>query len=468
MGGPLQAATMGESSPSRGDTASAAHDAPEAPLPPGPDGLPLLGNTLSIAGNTFGFYEELAEYGDVVTYTVAGKRFVTLLHPDLVERALLSDFESFRKWSGQEFGVDLAPDGLLFADGEQWRRQRVAIQGAFTLDRIETYTDAMVEYAGRTVDSWDDGGTVAVDRAFSRLTLRILARSLFDLDIGDEEGVVTRTADVLNERADARNLQVFLPQWVPTPLNRRFDRAITDMESLVADLIDERRADPGEYDDLLSLLLTVEDDEGRPLSRAELVDNMVTFLFAGHDTTSLALTYTFLLLSTHPEVREELDREHETVLGGDPPGIDDLDELTYTERVIKESLRRYPPAYVLFRQAAADLEVGGYRIPEGTVVTLPQFRLHADPRYWDDPDEFRPERWTDEMEAALPDYAYFPFGGGPRGCIGMRFAMTELLHLVPTIAQRVDFDLLSDPEPERQASVTLRPAEPVEMRVRKR
>ena len=466
MGAPLQAATMGE--PSSAEAPAGSGREAEAPLPPGPDGLPLLGNTLSIAGNTFGFYDELAGYGDVVTYTVAGRRFVTLLHPDHVERALLSDFESFRKWSGQEFGVELAPDGLLFSEGEQWRRQRTSIQGAFTLERIESYTDAMVEYAGRTVDSWGEGETIAVDRAFSRLTLRILARSLFDLDIGDDEGVVTRTADVLNERADARNLQVFLPQWVPTPLNRRFDRAIADMEALVADLIDERRADPGEYDDLLSLLLTVEDDEGRQLSHEELVDNMVTFLFAGHDTTSLALTYTFLLLSTHPEAREELDREHEAVLGGDPPEIDDLADLPYTEKVIEESLRLYPPAYVLFRQAEADLQVGGYRIPEGTKVTLPQFRLHVDPRFWDEPEAFRPERWTDEMEADLPDYAYFPFGGGPRHCIGMRFAMTELKHLVPTIAQRVDFDLLSDPEPERQASVTLRPAEPVEMRVRKR
>jgi len=457
---------MAETSPSEGR--SEPENVTDAPLPPGPDGLPLLGNTLSIAGNTFGFYDELAEYGDVVTYTVAGQRFVTLLHPDHVERALLHDFETFRKWSGEEFGIDLAPDGLLFAEGEQWRRQRTSIQGAFTLDRIESYTDAMVEYAGRTVDGWDDGETVAVDRAFSRLTLRILARSLFDLDIGDDEGVVTRTADVLNERADARNLQVFLPQWVPTPLNRRFERAMADMEVLVADLIEERRADPDEYDDLLSLLLRVEDDDGRRLSHEELVDNVVTFLFAGHDTTSLALTYTFLLLSTHPEARERLDREHDAVLGGSPPELDDLDDLAYTECVVKESLRLYPPAYVLFRQAAADVEVGGYRIPEGTIVTLPQFRLHVDARFWDAPDEFRPERWTDEMEAELPDYAYFPFGGGPRHCIGMRFAMTELKHLVPTIAQRVDFDLLSDPEPERQASVTLRPADPVEMRVRKR
>ena len=457
---------MGETSSSEEGTQSA--DGSEAPLPPGPDGLPLLGNTLSVAGDTFGFYDELATYGDVVTYSVAGQRFVTLLHPDHVERVLLHDVDRFRKWSGQEFGVELAPDGLLFAEGEQWRRQRTSIQGAFTLDRIDSYAGAMVEYAEQAVAGWAEGETVAVDRAFSRLTLRILAQSLFDIDIGDDEGVVTRAADALNERADTRNLQVFLPQWLPTPLNRRFDRATRDIEALVSELIEERRAVPGEYDDLLSLLLTVEDDTGRRLDQDELIDNMVTFLFAGHDTTSLALTYTFLLLSTHPEVRAKLDREHAEVLGGESPTRADLDDLVYTERVIEESLRCYPPAYVLFREATEDVEVGGFRIPEGSKVTLPQFRLHADPRFWDDPDAFRPERWTDEMEADLPDYAYFPFGGGPRHCIGMRFAMTELKHLVPTIAQRVDFELLSDPDPDLSASVTLRPAEPVEMRVRKR
>lgn len=437
----------------------------DGPLPPGPDGLPLIGNTLSIAGDTFGFYDELANHGDVVRYSVAGQRFVTLLHPEHVERVLLHEPETFRKWSGQEFGVELAPDGLLFAEGEQWRRQRTSIQGAFTLDRIDTYTDAMVEYAEQTTAGWEDGETVAVDQEFSRLTLRILAQSLFDLDIGDDEGVVTRAADALNERADSRNLQVFLPQWLPTPLNRRFDRATRDIETLVSELIAERLEAPGEYDDLLSLLLSVEDDEGRKLAEEELIDNMVTFLFAGHDTTSLSLTYTFLLLATHPDVQAKLDREHEEVLGGEPPELSDLDRLTYTEQVIKESLRLYPPAYVLFRQTAEDVEIGGYRIPEGTKITLPQFRLHADPRFWDSPEAFRPERWIDGMEESLPDYAYFPFGGGPRHCIGMRFAMTELKHLVPTIAQRVAFDLTSDPEPELQASITLRPAEPIEMRV---
>ncbi len=438
----------------------------EPPLPPGPDGLPLLGNTLSITRDTFGFYDELAEHGDVVRYHVAGQRFVTLLHPDHVERVLLGEPERFDKWSAQEFGVELAPDGLLFAEGEQWRRQRTSMQDAFTRERIESYTDAMVTYAEQTARGWAAGETVEVDRAFSRLTLRILAQSLFDLDIGDDEGVVTRAADALNERADTRNIQAFLPQWVPTPLNRRFDRAMTDIESLVRDLIAERRVDPGEYDDLLAVLLEAEDETGRRLDEPELVDNMVTFLFAGHDTTSLALTYTFLLLSTHPEERERLDDEHERVLNGDPPSLADLGELDYTEAVVKEALRLYPPAYVLFRESAADVEIGGYQIPAGTKITLPQFRLHTDPRFWDDPEAFRPERWLEDGNR--PDYAYFPFGGGPRHCIGMRFAMMELKHIVPMIAQRVAFDLQSDPDPALAAGVTLRPRNPIEMRVRHR
>jgi cytochrome P450 len=440
----------------------------EAPLPPGPDGLPLVGNTLPFLRDPFAFFDRLAPHGDVVSYRIAGQRFVTLLHPDHVERVLLSQPDAFAKWTGQEFGVEFAPEGVLLTEGSQWRRQRTAIQGAFTLERIESYTDEMVEYAGRTVASWDDGETVELDREFSRLALRILARSLFDLDVGQDEGVVRRAADALNERADSRSFQAFFPQWVPTPLNRRFDRAMSEFETLVDGLIDEREGRAAEYDDLLALLLSADVDGERAMSVEEVRDNMITFLFAGHDTTSLALTYTFLLLSTHPRKRAKLDDEHESVLGGDPPSMADLDELVYTEKVIRESLRLYPPAYILFREAAEDVEIGGYRVPEGTKITLPQFRLHTDPRFWDDPDAFEPERWSDRGEADVPDYAYFPFGGGPRHCIGMRFAMMELKHVLPTVAQRVEFDLLSDPDPATSPTVTLRPAEPVEARVRRR
>ena len=440
----------------------------EATTPPGPDGLPLLGNTLSVVRDPFGFYDRLATFGDVVEYEVAGHRFVALLHPDHVERVLIDDHDSFRRWSAREFGVAFAPEGLLFADGEQWRRQRTAVQGAFTMDRIESYTDAMVRYADQAVERWDDGETVAVDRAFSRLTLRILARSLLDVDVDEGEAVVARAADVLNERADTSSLQSYAPQWVPTPLNRRFDRAMEDLEALVSDLVAERLEGSEDHDDLLALLLEARDDDGRPLSEAEVLDNVVTFLFAGHDTTALALTYTFLLLATHPEERAALDAEVASVLGGDPPTVTDLPALTYTEQVVREALRLYPPAYILFREATEDVEIGGYRVPAGTKVTLPQFRLHTDPRFWEEPEAFRPARWTDERAADRPDYAYFPFGGGPRHCVGMRFAMTELKLLVPTVARRVSFDLQSDPDPDLAASVTLRPADPVEMRVSER
>ncbi|MFC6730802.1 cytochrome P450, partial [Natronoarchaeum mannanilyticum] len=272
----------------------------------------------------------------------------------------------------------------------------------------------------------------------------------------------------LDERADSRSPGAFLPDWVPTPANRRYRRSMEQFRETVDGLIERRRRAPGEYDDLLAILLDAEDESGRTMSDEEVRDQMITFLFAGHETTSLALTYAFLLLAQHDQVREKLDAEHERVLGGAAPTLADLDDLEYTETVIDEAMRLYPPAYVMFREALEDVEIGGYRVPEGTVVTLPQFRLHVDERFYDDPERFRPERWTDEFEEQLPEYAYFPFGGGPRHCIGMRFAMLELKTVLPTIAQRVDFELLSDPDPDLGAGITLQPDEDVRMRVSKR
>ena len=195
---------------------------------------------------------------------------------------------------------------------------------------------------------------------------------------------------------------------------------------------------------------------------------MATFLFAGHETTSLALTYVFLELAKDDAVRERLDAEHEAVLSGRPPGPGDVADLEYTGRVVDEALRLYPPAFIVFREAREDVAVGGYRVPEGTKVSLPQFFVHTDARWYDDPFAFRPERWADGLRDRIPDYAYFPFGGGPRHCIGMRFATMELKTVIPTVARRVDLELRSDPDPEFTWGTTLRPAEDVRVRVRKR
>jgi cytochrome P450 len=434
--------------------------------PPGPSGWPLLGNTLQLVRDPFAFYETLDSYGDVVSYRVAGQQFCTVLHPDYVETVLF-DPETFGKWGFEEFGSDFAPEGVLLTEGEQWRKQRTILQDAFTLDRIETYARTMSDYAAEMVDDWDDGQEVALNREFSKLTLRILAHSLFDLDLRERGDLVTEFAETLNDRADVGNVSAFVPDWVPLPSNRRYRRVRAEFRSFVDDLMDERRGRTDEYDDLLSILLGAQAEEGS-LTDDEVRDQMVTFLFAGHETTSLALTYAFLALSTHDDARDKLDAEHAEVLGGSSPTVADVPALDYTGQVIDETLRLYPPAYIMFREAREDTALGGYRIPEDTKLTVPQFRLHTDERFYDDPDRFHPERWDGDLEAELPDYAYFPFGGGPRHCIGMRFAMMELRTVIPTVAQSVRFDLQSDPDPDFRAGATLQPAADVVARVHKR
>lgn len=436
-----------------------------AKTPPGPDGLPVIGSALALTRDPRAFYDEMSTYGDVVSYRLPRMDFCTVLHPDLIEQVLMVDYERYSKWGLEDFGGEFAPEGVLMTDGAQWRRQRTAIQNAFTVERVRSYGDTMAQCAAEMADSWADGEEIALNRAFSRLTLDVLTRSLFDLELSEESGVVTEFAETLNDRGSIDGLSTFLPMWIPTPENRRYKRVLSEFRSFIDRLIDERRGQAEEYNDLLSLLLTAEDDEGNQMSETEIRDQMVTFLFAGHETTSLALTYTFLELTKNEQVRERLHAEFDTVLGDEIPGLQALGNLSYTERVIRESLRLYPPAFIMFRKTAEDVELGGYRIPEGTRVTLPQFHVHTDERWYDAPEMFDPDRWTDEFEESLPDYAYFPFGGGPRHCIGMRFAMLELKTILPTIAQRVEFELLSDPDPELDMATTLRPAEDIRMRV---
>ncbi|SEO70192.1 Cytochrome P450 [Halogranum amylolyticum] len=438
-------------------------------LPPGPDGVPLVGNTVEFVRDVFGFYDTLAEYGDVVSYRVGGHDFVTLLHPDQIEQVLVDDADSYEKGDIlRQSGVDFLEHGVLLTEGEEWRRQRTAMQPTFYRERVETYGETMAAYAAATVDSWDDGQVVDLTDEFSALALSILATTLFGVDIRGDESAIRDAAHAVQERSDAGSIQSFLPEWLPTPRNRRFRRATDEFDRVVRDLIAERRRATEASDDLLSLLLDVTYEDGTAMDERTVRDQLMTFLFAGHETTSLALSYAVFALARHPEVAARLRAEIDDVVGDGRPTAADVRRLDDTERVLKETLRLYPPAYVLFRQPTRDVVLGGYRVPEGTQLTLPSFRLHADPRWYDDPESFRPERWTDEMEAELPDYAYFPFGGGPRHCIGMRFAILELHLVLATLVQSCEFDLVSDPDLEFTAAATLQPKEALRVRVRKR
>jgi cytochrome P450 len=437
---------------------------------PGPDGYPVVGSFLQFRRDPFAFYDALREYGGVVGYRMFGYDMCSVLDPDAVEDVLLHEAEAFEKPDMLSESLDgYMSEGVLLTEGEQWRAQRELLQPMFYRERVETYGDLMAGYAADAAVDWAANDEIDVQSAASDLTLRILARTLFDIDLSERAGVVREFADAIREIGRAGSLETQLPDWVPLPSRRRHRRAFERFDDALDEIIEERRAtlssadtaeNSGDPDDLLSLLLAAEYPDGSTPSDTELRDQLMTFLFAGHDTTSLALTWAFVLLNRRPETYERLQTEVDGVLADGQASVSDLADLQYTDWVAKEVLRLRPPAGALFRDTVEDVELGGYRVPEGTMVVLPQFAVQTDPRFFDDPDTFRPERWADGLEDEIPDYAYFPFGGGPRHCIGMRFAAMELRLALATIAANVDIDIQT-PDVDPDLGTPFEPAEDV-------
>ena len=434
-------------------------------VPPGPAGLPFVGSTIAVGRDGVGFSDSIASHGDLVSYGAFGEDFVAVFDPEAVEAVLVSHNDAFEKGDFEmAFGDLIAPDGLAFAEGERWRRQRTALQSAFTPERIESYADEMVASTAGMADDWADGEVVELGDAFAALTLRILTRALFDIDFDAERGAVVREATrAIGTMMDRFGLLSFLPDWVPTRTERRYERAMADLDDLVDALIAERKgvarsATPDasgdepraadDRDDLLSLLVAAANADETGMDPEAVRDQLVTFLFAGHETTSTALTYACWLLAGHPDARDRLDAELDAVLGDRDPSFADVASLDYTEQVVREALRLYPPVYSLYRQPREAIVLDGYRIPADATLQLATYNVQRDDRWWDAPDAFRPERWEGEVqrgdESDRPEYAYFPFGGGPRHCIGMRFAMTELKLVLATLARRIRFERITE------------------------
>jgi cytochrome P450 len=343
----------------------------------------------------------------------------------------------------------------------------------FGLSRIQAHTETMVEHTKRMIEDWEDGAVIDIDEEFEHLSLAILSDSLFDIDIDTQGEVMLRLRDVLDnlEVGGASTVTAMIPAWVPTPANRRWKRTLNDFDDMAKEMIEDHRNNPDSYDDLLSHMLQAEKEDGYSMSNQELRDQLKEFFVAGYDTTATTLKFTTHLFSVHSSVRQKLETELARILGGDPPTLDDLDELVYTEKVIRESLRRYPPGPAMFRQASEDTQIGGHHIPENTRVTLPQFMIQNDERFFDNPEAYQPERWSDDMDLDAPEYAYFPFGGGPRHCIGMRFGMLELTYIVSLIAQKFRFEPIYGNELDTDLQLLLgvfQPAQPIRMRVHKR
>lgn len=438
---------------------------------PGPDGDPVIGNTRSFADDPLRFVTEVArEYGPVARYDVGTEELVQVEDPDAIAHVLVQNNQAYEK--GERFQASLRPtlgSGLLTSEGEFWREQHHTMQPAFHPDMLEGYADVMADYTERMLESWTDGEVRNVHEDMMQLTVEIAAKALFDVDIREEEGAVADALEAVMDYSSSRmRSPVEIPRWLPTPGNRRFEEAQETLDDVVDSIIAEHRSSetPRAGDDVLSLLLNATDHTDAPLTDEQIRDEVVTVLLAGHETTALALTYTLHALGRYDDARASLQSEVDAVLGGRTPGYDDLDALDDTERTVKEGMRLYPPVWQVVREATERDVVGGYEIAPGTTVAMHQWIVHRDPQWYDDPTAFDPDRWTSAFEKELPPFAYFPFGGGPRRCIGDRFAMQEARLALATIVR--DWELEPVEALSFAPSITLRPDGDVEMQVVRR
>jgi cytochrome P450 len=432
--------------------------------PPGPKGHPLGGNVREYARDPLGFLSRcVREYGDVVELRFMGQPIYLLADPGLIEYVLVENNRNFTKTRILKRNRRLLGEGLLTSEGEFWRRQRRLAQPAFHRKRVAAYGEVMAAFAERSLGAWRDGQTIDVHEEMMHLTLEIVAKCLFDADVGARTTDVGKAMKVALEDFSSQRRLLRIPKGIPTPHNIRFEMAARRLDGVAGAIIENRRKSEEDRGDLLSMLMLAEDDSGERMTDKQLRDEVMTLFLAGHETTANALSWTFWLLSLNPEVEHELAEELARVLGGRPPTTSDLPALPYVECVLKESMRLYPPAWVVGREAIAECEVGGYRMAAGTTALMSQWIVHRDHRYHEDPERFDPDRWTAQYEKALPRFAYFPFGGGPRQCIGASFAMTEACLILAAVAKRFKMELAPGQRVEPYASITLRPEKGIRM-----
>jgi cytochrome P450 len=441
-------------------------------LPPGPNGKFLTGNIGELRQDTLALFTRCArEYGDVASIRIGLTRVFMVSHPRLIEEVLINNAKNFTKHFGIRMLRPTLGNGLLTSEGEFWLRQRRLIQPSFSRERILTYAPAMVEFADRLGNTWRDGETRDVHADMTRLTLEIIARTMFGADVSDQAVAVGEAVAALAAALVRRFQSVLrLPAVFPTPGNLRRRRFSRRIDAILYDIIRKRRASKQPGDDLLGILIRVCDqDDGGSMTDQQLRDEAITLFLAGHDTTALTLTWGLYLLARHPEVARVLEQELDEVLGGRAPTAADLPRLRYTDMVIREVMRLYPSAYVVGREAISPCELGGYRVPAGGTLLMSQWAVHRDPRWYAEPGRFLPARWADGLERRLPKCAYFPFGGGPRVCIGNHFAQMEAVLVLASLARcwRVTVPAGEAPvAPKPQ--ITLRPASPVRLTLDRR
>ncbi|MGH8530497.1 MAG: cytochrome P450 [Nevskiales bacterium] len=438
---------------------SAAMSAP----PPSPPGHWLFGHLLSFRKDVLGNLARWSTLGPVVQLRLLNKPAYLINEPALIEYPLVSNHRNYIK--NQFFWRHVKPlvgNGLLTSEGDFWRRQRRLSAPAFHAPRIAEYGQVMVDYTLREMQRWRPDETRDLHRDMMALTSKIVAKTLFDDDhVEGDLGEVGAAMDTMVEEIAQRLVLPFkLPDWLP--MQRRYFAAIASLHTVVERFIADHRAAPQPKNTLLGMLMAARDEDGAAMSDRQLRDESITLFLAGHETTAITLSWTLWLLSQHPEVEAQLADELRS-LHGQPPQVGDLPRLRYTDWVVKESMRLYPPAYLIGREAVNADSIGGHAIPAGAVIYLSAWALHRNPLHFPEPLRFSPERWGNDLEKRLPRFAYMPFGGGPRTCIGDRFAVMEAVLILAALIQRYHFSYAAEKAPTPYPSITLRPMQGVPM-----
>ena len=434
--------------------AQAANYAP----PTGPSGVLGVRNLLRFVRGQLPWLRSVVDqHGDLVQPKMLGTWWFIVSHPDDIERMLVKDARIMKRDAGVEIVRRVLGHGLLTSEGDLWKRQRKLMSQAFAPKRITDYATAMVRVADIALRRWRDGAEANLHQEMSRLTMEVVADVLFGASMGTTDvEAVGGAMEIANEFfSGSPEAMLKIPKWVPTPRNVRMNRAVATLDRVVYDIIAHRRTGESR-NDLLGTLLAARDDDGAGMSDGQLRDEVMTLFLAGHETTSLALAHALYLLSLNPAVEQRLHGEISAVLGGRLPTADDARALPFTDWVLKETMRLYPPAWATGRETTEPYELRGHAIPVGSQLMCSQWIVHRDARWYPDPERFDPERWSPERAKSIPRYAYFPFGGGPRVCIGNHFAMMEATLLLALIVQRFRVELLPGERLELAPAVTLR------------
>jgi len=433
-----------------------------------PRARPFVGHFPEYGKDPLGFVLNAAKVGGVVPIRMGPVAAVVVTDPEAIEQVLVTNNKDFRKSLATRRVNVVTGTGILVSDGDMWRQHRRAVQPAFHSERIRAWADTMVGESSATVDTWRDGQTLDIHKEMYELTLRIVVKTLLASDIErDEVETVGRSLAEGTQFFDSRfnGLSFFIPDFLPTPANLRVRRAVKRIDEIVYKLIADRRAHPGDGD-VISMLLAARNDAGQPLTDKEIRDEVMTVFLAGHETTALALTWALYLLAKNPAkqaaLRQELASELEL---GSTPNLTDIPRLPYTEAVVNETFRLYPPAYAVSREVIRPTVIGGRQLGKRSLALVSIYAAHRNPERFPEPDKFEPERWLDGLVRRLPKGAFVPFAEGPRKCIGASFAMQEAILALATICSRVELAPTTSKEPRLVPAVTLRPGEPVILRV---